>query len=67
MARSGNGWSDGAIWVQMLEAGESRNRKTTIFNMLEYVGAWEWSDRQVKLSEMMLVIRVHRTAKILCT
>jgi hypothetical protein len=54
MARSGNGWSDGAIWVQMLEAGESRSRKTTIFNLLEYMGAWEWFDRQVKLSETMV-------------
>jgi hypothetical protein len=33
MARSGN-WSDGAIWAQMLEAGESHRRKATIFNML---------------------------------
>ena len=50
-ARSGNGC---AIWAQMLEAGESRSRKTTIFNMLEYMGAWEWFDRQVKLSETMV-------------
>jgi hypothetical protein len=33
---------------QILEAGESRTRRSTIFNMLEYMGAWEWYDRQIK-------------------
>lgn len=50
-ASSGNDWSDGAMWVRMLEAGESRNCKTTVFKMLEYMGAWEWYDRQVELSQ----------------
>jgi hypothetical protein len=31
--------------------GVSRTRKTTILNLLEYTGAWEWYDRQVKLSQ----------------
>ena len=51
MAGSGN-WSDGGIWAQMLEAGESRSHRTTILNLLGYMGAWEWFDRQVKLAEM---------------
>jgi hypothetical protein len=37
--------------MRVLEAGESENQKVTIFNMLEYMGAWEWYDRQVKLSQ----------------
>jgi hypothetical protein len=52
--RSGSDWSDGAIWVRVLEAGESRNRMTTIFNMLEYMGVWDWFDRQVELVLPML-------------
>jgi hypothetical protein len=41
-------WSDGSMWVKVLEAGESEQQKVTIFNMLEYMGAWEWYNRQVK-------------------
>jgi hypothetical protein len=44
-------WSDGSMWMRVLEAGESEKQKVTIFNMLEYMGAWEWYDRQVKLSQ----------------
>ena len=53
--RSGSDWSDGAMWVRVLEAGESRNRRNTIFNMLEYMGVWDWFDRQVELILPMLV------------
>lgn len=44
-------WSDGSIWIRILQAGESRTRRSTIFNMLEYMGAWEWYDRQIKLTQ----------------
>lgn len=44
-------WSDGSMWMRVLEAGGSENQKVTIFNMLEYMGAWKWYDRQVKLSQ----------------
>jgi hypothetical protein len=44
-------WSDGAMWMRVLGAGESRTRRATIFNMLECMGAWEWYDCQVKLAE----------------
>ena len=37
--------------MQILEAGESQSRKATIFNMLEYMGAWDWYDKQVKFSQ----------------
>ena len=43
-------WSDGSIWKHILEAGEARSRRSTIFDMLEYMGAWEWYDRQIKLT-----------------
>ena len=36
--KSSNDWSDGAMWIRLLEAGEARNRRTTILNMLEYMG-----------------------------
>lgn len=48
---SNSDWSDGSTWIRVLEMGVSRTRKTTILNLLEYMGAWEWYDRQVKLSQ----------------
>ena len=46
-----NQWSDGSMWMQVLEMGSSENQKVTILNMLEYMGAWEWYDRQIELSQ----------------
>ena len=37
------------MWVDILEAGSVENQKVTILNMLEYMGAWEWYDSQVRL------------------
>jgi hypothetical protein len=45
-----NQWSDGSMWIEVLEMGSSANRRVTILNMLEYMGAWEWYDRQVEIS-----------------
>lgn len=50
-ASSDSDWSDGSMWRQILEGGESRTRRSTILNMLEYMGVWEWYDRQVKLTQ----------------
>ncbi|KAL2844845.1 hypothetical protein BJX68DRAFT_269381 [Aspergillus pseudodeflectus] len=50
-ASTSNTWSDGSIWVQVLEMGSSRQRHVTILNMLEYMGAWEWYDGQVQLAQ----------------
>lgn len=46
----------------MLEAGESGKQKVTIFNMLEYIGAWEWYDRQVKLSQATVLTKKKKPA-----
>ena len=50
-------WSDGSMWMQVLEAGESGKQKVTIFNILEYIGAWEWYDRQVKSSQATVLTK----------
>ncbi|KAL2846621.1 hypothetical protein BJY01DRAFT_234522 [Aspergillus pseudoustus] len=50
-ASTRNAWSDGSIWVRVLEMGSSRQRQVTIFNMLEYMGAWEWYDGQVRRAQ----------------
>ena len=42
-------WSTGSMWVDILEAGSVEKQKVTILNMLEYMGAWEWYDSQVRL------------------
>ncbi|KAA8641576.1 hypothetical protein EYZ11_010166 [Aspergillus tanneri] len=41
-------WSDGSMWVQILMRGYSHRSRVTILNMLEYMGAWEWYDAQVR-------------------
>ena len=43
-------WSDGSMWMRILEMGSTQNKKVTILNMIEYIGAWEWYDRQVDLA-----------------
>lgn len=45
-----NQWSDGSMWIQVLEMGASENQRMTILNMLEYMGTWEWYDKQIELS-----------------
>lgn len=41
-------WS-GQMWIHFLEAGEGRSRKTTVLNMIGYMGASVWYD--TKLAE----------------
>jgi hypothetical protein len=46
-----NQWSDGSMWMRVLEMGSSENQKVTILNMLEYMGAWEWYEGQIEKSQ----------------
>lgn len=48
------GWSDGATWMRVLESGESEKQKATIFSLLGYMGASEWYESQVNLSQAIL-------------
>ena len=41
-------WSNGSMWIDILERGSVEGQKITILNMLEYMGAWEWYDSQVR-------------------
>jgi len=41
-------WTSGSMWVDILEAGSAEGQKVTIWRMLEYMGAWEWYDAQVR-------------------
>jgi hypothetical protein len=45
-------WSDGSTWVQILDMGSSAGIRTTVLNMVEYIGAWEWFDEQCKHAEV---------------
>ncbi|KAL4869551.1 hypothetical protein BDV12DRAFT_196177 [Aspergillus spectabilis] len=40
--------------------GTSRQRQVTILNMLEYMGAWEWYDAQVRLAQRKISTRKGR-------
>jgi len=37
-----NDWSDGSMWMRVLEAGEYQIQKVTVFNMLDIRGDREW-------------------------
>lgn len=58
-----NHWSDGSIWVEILEMGESRKDRGTIQNMLEYIGAWEWYAAQVELAKKTVKTKKNRLVK----
>ena len=46
--------SDGATWIKILDMGSSEHQRVTIFNMLEYIGAWNWYNGQIQLAKTML-------------
>ncbi|KAE8399780.1 hypothetical protein BDV37DRAFT_259679, partial [Aspergillus pseudonomiae] len=49
-----NYWSDGSMWVQILKISDSRQGQSTVQNMLEYIGAWEWYNTQLELAKKTL-------------
>ncbi|KAJ9503197.1 hypothetical protein H2202_001351 [Exophiala xenobiotica] len=51
-------WSDGSMWIRILENGSARNQKGTILSMIEYMGFWEWYDEQIRLA--MKTIRTRK-------
>ncbi|KAE8358565.1 hypothetical protein BDV27DRAFT_163459 [Aspergillus caelatus] len=58
-----NHWSDGSMWVQVLEMGESRKDRGTIQNMLEYIGAWEWYNTQLELAKKTVTTKKNKPVK----
>ena len=53
-------WSDGKIWMQVLQGGLAANRRCTILNMLEYMGASRWYDRQIALAQQMVCTKENK-------
>jgi hypothetical protein len=47
----------------VLHIGSSANQKVTILNILEYIGAWEWYDRQVELSQTTIRTKKNKPVK----
>ena len=41
-------WSDGRMWMEVLERGSATNQRCSVLNMLEYMGASKWYDSQVE-------------------
>jgi hypothetical protein len=44
-------WSDGRMWLEVLERGSATNRQCTVLNMLEYIGASKWYNNQIELAK----------------
>ncbi|KAF4230400.1 hypothetical protein CNMCM6457_005976 [Aspergillus fumigatiaffinis] len=57
-------WSDGSMWLHMLENGSSNSKKATIFNMLEYMGACEWYDSQIELELQQGTLRTAKNKPV---
>jgi hypothetical protein len=36
------------MWINMLEAGHAHSKEATILNMIEWIGALEWYDAELK-------------------
>ena len=43
-------WS-ASTWITMLEAGHARSKEATILNMIEWMGASEWYDAELRQAE----------------
>ncbi|KUL81992.1 hypothetical protein ZTR_09815 [Talaromyces verruculosus] len=41
-------WSDGRMWMDVLKRGSATNRRCSVLNMLEYIGASKWYDSQIE-------------------
>uniref|UniRef100_A0A093VIS8 Ubiquitin-like protease family profile domain-containing protein n=1 Tax=Talaromyces marneffei PM1 TaxID=1077442 RepID=A0A093VIS8_TALMA len=48
MDSSAHQWSDGRMWMEVLERGSATNRRCSVLNMLEYMGASKWYDSQIE-------------------
>lgn len=53
-------WSDGSMQMRVLEAGWFQNQKITILNILEYIGAQEWYNAQVKLTQATIYTKKNK-------
>jgi hypothetical protein len=47
MDSTANQWSDGRVWMEVLERGSATSRRCSVLNMLEYMGASKWYDGQI--------------------
>jgi hypothetical protein len=39
------------MWINILEAGHARSKEATILNIIEWIGALEWYDAELKQVE----------------
>lgn len=49
-----SGATSASTWINILDAGEARSKKTTILNMMEWIGAAEWFDTEVQQAQQAL-------------
>uniref|UniRef100_A0A093UXU9 Carboxyl-terminal PDZ ligand of neuronal nitric oxide synthase protein n=1 Tax=Talaromyces marneffei PM1 TaxID=1077442 RepID=A0A093UXU9_TALMA len=50
-------WSDGRMWLEMLERGSAISRRCSVFNMLEYMGALKWYDSQIEVAKRTVLTK----------
>jgi hypothetical protein len=53
-------WSDGRTWMEVLERGSATNRRCTVFNMLEYMGASKWYDSQIEVAKQTVITKQNK-------
>jgi hypothetical protein len=53
-------WSDGRTWIEVLERGSATNRRCTVLNMLEYIGASKWYYSQIEVAKRTLFTKQNK-------
>ncbi|PIG69510.1 hypothetical protein AARAC_011498 [Aspergillus arachidicola] len=56
-------WSDDRSWRDIIEKSFFKAHRYVIFNLLEYIGASEWFDKQVSIAQESFLTKKHQPIK----
>jgi hypothetical protein len=56
-------WSDDTSWRDIIETSFFKAHRYVIFNLLEYIGASEWFDKQVSIAQESTLTKKHQLIK----
>lgn len=56
-------WSDDRSWRDIIEKSFFKAHRYVIFNLLEYIGASEWFDKQVSIAQESTLTKKHQPIK----
>ncbi|KAL2847248.1 hypothetical protein BJY01DRAFT_212767 [Aspergillus pseudoustus] len=56
-------WSDDRSWRDIIETSFFKAHRYVIFNLLDYIGAWEWFDKQVSIAQKSTLTKKRQPIK----